>query len=334
MSGEDIPYQLRPNKFIDRQAFIDLLNRLIPAIGSDKYVYLSMGGRHLVDHNAVYRHVGITQLFSFDRSGNVVERQQFNRPIDTAICNEMSASNLPSQIDAISGTFPGATNCVVWLDYTDPNDRLAQIQELIEVAKRLQPGDIIRVTLNANLGTLDGPKGSVLWRDEGFPSPKEYRIAKLVSQIGSLVPTDLKGIGETEFPGVLCRCLALAYSKVEAENDKVSFIPVLLTTYRDGQRMVTATCFVVPRADARRRLTQLQSWPLLPSRWDNVTEIVAPDLSLREKLKIDEFLSSSAEVVLDKLGFLPASDRDKSIQAISSYQRLHRYYPSFHHVES
>ncbi|CAN7659232.1 hypothetical protein LJR090_001529 [Bosea sp. LjRoot90] len=334
MSGEDIPYQLRPNKFIDRQAFTDLLSRLVPSIGADKYVYLSMGGRHLVDHNAVYRQVGVTKLFSFDKNGTVVERQKFNRPIDSAICDEMPASNLPSIIDSISDKFPDTTNVIVWLDYTDPNSRLTQLQELIEVAKRLQPGDVIRITLNSSLGSLDGPKGSTFWKDNGFPSPKEYRLSKLSEQLDTFVPADLEGIGEDEFPSVLCRCVGLSFSKVEGESGGISFKPVLLTTYKDGQRMVTVTCLVVPRSGANANLHRLQSWPFLPANWSDVTYISAPDLSLREKLKIDENLSREPNIVLDNLGFLPGSSKDNSLKAISSYQRLHRYYPSFHHVDT
>lgn len=334
MSGEDIPYQLRPNKFIDRQIFMDLLARQVPDVGSDKYAYLSMGGKHLVDHNAIYRHVGVSRLFSFDQNGDIVERQKFNKPIDSAICEKMAASKLTGTIDSIGDVFPDTTNVIVWLDYTDPNERLAQLQELIEVAKRLQPGDILRITLNSNLGNIDGPKGSTLWKDEGYPSPQSFRISKLKDQLDTFVPEDIEGIGEDAFPAVLCRCISLAVSKVEAEINTISFKPVLLTTYRDGQRMVTATCLVVKREDADKELIRLRSWPLLPSGWEDVTQISAPDLSVREKLKIDEFLSRDAEEILGQLGFLPAKSKDKSIESILSYKSLHRYYPSFHHVVS
>lgn len=334
MSGEDIPYQLRPNKFIDRQAFIDLLCRMVPGVGADRYVYISMGGQHLVDHVAVYKHVGIARLFSFDINGQVVGRQKFNRPLDSAICDEMAASGLPGKIDAIGELFPGATNVVAWLDYTDPNDRLTQLQELVEVAKRLQAGDIVRITLNANLGTLDGLKGTAFWTDAGYRSLSEYRIAKLRETLGAFVPEDIKGIGEDDFPAILSRCIGLAFSKAEGENQKLSFRPILLTTYRDGQRMVTATCLTTVRADAGQEISLLRSWPLMPASWGDVTGISAPNLSLREKLKIDEFLSSAPEVILQNLGFLLANTKERSVEIISSYQRLHRYYPSFHHVDN
>ena len=334
MSGEDIPYQLRPNKFIDRQIFIDLLCRLVPAMGSNRYVYISMGGKHLVDHTAVYRHVGITKLFSFDLNGATVARQSVNKPIDSAVCQELSSGNLASAMDGILAGFEGATNVVVWLDYTNPHDRLTQLQELIEIAKRLQVGDIVRVTLNANLGSLDGPKGSGSWKSDGFGTPQEYRSARLKDQLGELVPVDVVSVGDDDFPSVLSRCIGMAFSQVESERSDVSFMPVLNTTYRDGQRMVTVTCIVRPRKNSDGGLPNLNSWNLIPGDWGQVTAIAAPDLSIREKLRIDEHLSLDVGVIAGKLGFDLGSSPERSLEVITSYKQLHRYYPSFHHVDT
>ncbi len=44
MNGAEIPYQLRPSKFIDRQIFMELLSRLIQVRGPENYIYISMGG--------------------------------------------------------------------------------------------------------------------------------------------------------------------------------------------------------------------------------------------------------------------------------------------------
>ena len=332
MSGEDVPYQLRPNKFIDRGLFMDLLSRLLPSLGTDKYVYVSMGGRHLIDHTAVYRQIGITNLFSFDLDDNVVLRQKFNRPIDSAVCEGMNSGKLPGKLDTIMAQFPDATNMVIWLDFTNPHDRLTQLQELVEVAKRLQPGDILRISINANLTTLE--EGSSKWKDLRFPGPGEYRAACLKRQLGDFVPATLDAIGESDFPSILSECVSLAFSKAEDVVRTNVFKPLLLTTYRDGQRMMTATCVVARSSERSSEVPGLGGWQFLPANWSDVLAINAPDLSLREKLKIDERLSKTAKVVLDHLGFLPAKNEAKSIEAIASYQKLHRYYPAFHHIEA
>lgn len=331
MRAEDLPYQLRPNKFIDRQVFIDALSRLVPGIGAERYVYISMGGKHLSDHSAVYRHLGVPFLYSFDIKEEVVRRQTFNRPVDHAICKEMASGNLPGQIDGILEKFETATNVIVWLDYTAPHARLTQLQEMIEVMKRLQGGDIFRITLNCNLGTL-GKTGS--WKDEGYSSPSEFWTARLQNELGDFVPTDLDPIKEDEFPVALARCIGVAAAKAEIECPDIRFKPVLVTTYRDGQRMLTATCVVVKNTEVENPISGLEAWPFLAKKWSDITEIEAPDLSLREKHKIDEHISKEALDILEAIGFLPAKDKEQSVKAIESYRRLHRYYPAFHHIQA
>lgn len=123
MSGQEIPYQLRPNKFIDRQLFIELLVRLIVPRGPEKYIYVSMGGRHLIDHHAVYNQLGIKAQYSFDRDANEVKRQQFNRPTGNTVCAELSSADLPLKLDEILRAFPSKRNLIVWLDYTGAERR-------------------------------------------------------------------------------------------------------------------------------------------------------------------------------------------------------------------
>ncbi len=334
MSGHNLPYRLRPNKFIDRSVFVDLLSRLVPAKGADKYIYISMGGNHLVDHNVVYRRVGIDSLFSFDFSERVVLRQEFNKPIDSAKCLEMDSGSLPGKIDEIATIFPHATNLVIWLDFTDPNERLSQLQQLAEVAKRVQPGDVLRITMNAKVETLDEGGSNSAWKDAGYPSPKAYRAERLRSQLGSFLPAEVDAVGEQDFPSVLCRCVELALSNAAGERDTpTDFAPVLLTTYRDGQRMMTATALCCD-AGKKGEIAGLEGWPFVPGDWGNVSKIVAPDLSIREKLKIDERLSASATDIAAWLGFDLEDTAEKSTEAIESYKRFHRYYPAFHHIEA
>src|SRR3954447_24813030 len=119
MSGEDIPYQLRPSKFIDRQMFVELLSRILHVRGPENYIYVSMGGRHLVDHYAVYKELGINAQFSFDENKDAVARQKFNRPTDATICVTMKSSALAAELDMIATRFPTRSNFIVWLDYTN-----------------------------------------------------------------------------------------------------------------------------------------------------------------------------------------------------------------------
>ncbi|RMA41804.1 O-methyltransferase [Rhodophyticola porphyridii] len=333
MSASTIPYRLRPNKFIDREIFVDLINHLVPQRGASEYVYISMGGMHLVDHSIVYRRTGIPNLYSFDHEEKTVRRQNFNRPLETVFCEQLGSDQLASKLDQIVSNFDNAANVVVWLDYTDPNQRLEQLQETAAVAMRLQPGDILRVTVNTHIPTLDENGDSGAWKAAGAESPGAYRCERLRAQIGEYLPTDLRAIAETGFPSAMLGSISVTLSKASRESGAgLNFQPVLLTSYKDGQRMTTATVIVDSedhpfRADSK-------TWRFMPKDWMDVLEISAPDLSLREKYRIDHEISKSSADINQSLGFPLSETENKSIAAIESYKMLRRYYPSFHHTEA
>lgn len=331
MKASDVPYQLRPNKFIDRELFLDLLNRLVHIKGVDKYVYISMGGRRLTDHSAIYRKIGINKLYSFDEDPEAVARQLINRPIDTTVCEEMSSKNLPGQLGAITKKFNGAKNRVVWLDYTNPNSRIDQLQEMQEVLLRLVPGDFLRITLNAANGREDWDE------DQGseFRSPEVSRAEHFRSLLGAFFPSTVKLMRADDLPGVLAQCIELAVSSVKLRVNKISFEPLLTTCYKDGARMMTCTIAVVEKGAAAEDLrSNLAGWKFKSEDWTDVKWINAPDFSIKEKLLMEQSLSENPEHAITKLGFQPAKTKIQAVAAIESFQEFHRYYPSFFHVDA
>ena len=330
MSGDDIPYQLRPNKFIDRQIFLELMSRLIAGRGPEKYVYVSMGGRHLVDHHAIYNKLGIQALFSFDIDANEVARQRFNTPTGKAVCIEMNSADLPAYIDTIFQKFPRKESLAIWLDYTSA-DRRSQFQEAVQTLVRLRHGDIFRITLNADLRTLGRANE---WKDKGANSPGEYRLEKLRAQISEYLPTDVTQILDAEFPTILARCLGLAAEAAQAQQPKLRFTPVLITSYSDGTRMLTMTC-TATEPDKRERFPgkHFRRWKFACRGWADLQMIYAPVLSSREQHRLDANVHRSAKQMLSSLKFLPAVDEASSLKALQSYKLFHRYYPSFRHID-
>jgi hypothetical protein len=329
MSGEDIPYQLRPNKFIDRQMFIELLARLIVPRGSEKYIYASMGGRHLVDHYAIYNQLGVDALFSFDKNSNEVARQKFNRPTGATICVELNSAALPAQIDTILSKFRRKQNLIVWLDYTTA-DRKSQLQEAVQTLIRLKHGDIFRVTLNANPQTL----GADDWKKMGAVGPAEYRAERLREQIAEYLPTDVTAITDLELPKILARCVGLATKAAEALQPSLQISPALITSYRDGARMLTATCAISEVGQSEKFPSHLfRRWKFASRGWDDIQSISAPLLSSKEQYRLDANMHRGAKRMLSGLKFLPAKDEAASLEALESYRSFHRYYPTFRHVE-
>lgn len=319
--GADIPYQLRPNKFIDRQVFLELLTKVTGAQRHGAYVYASMGGKHLIDQEAVYRKVGIENLFSFDSEEWVVDRQNKNRPHDMTICQVMTSGAFPSGVEDLLEAYQPATNFIAWLDYTRPRERLSQLQELSQLLQRCQPGDLVRITMNSEPRTLRGD-----WVHEGFAGPGEYRAHRLRSQLGAFFPSTVSSVSKDELQIILINAVELAAA--EAANVSAnSFVPVLLSSYADGQRMVTAAILTLD--DSNNLPPALVDWEFLPASWSDILDISAPDLSMKEKLFIDQCLGKAPDEIIEEVGFRPAEDLAEAGKAIASYKRLHRYYPTF-----
>jgi hypothetical protein len=320
-SGNDIPYQLRPNKFIDRQIFLDLLMQVCALKGPSNYLYISMGGKHLVDQEAVYRRIGIKNSFSFDNEEWVVQRQQKNTPHDKVICQALHSSALPGNIDLLMSVFDDTNNFIAWLDYTRPSERLSQFQEFSQLLQKCQSGDIARITVNSEPYGLGGG-----WDKERFESPGASRVAKLKDQLGSYFPAEVRTVEKDNVHEVLCKAIALVASEA-ASVTGLQYHPVLLTTYADGQRMVTATLIALNEAELPP--VGLNSWEFTPKHWHDIIDISAPDLSMREKMHIDKCLAKTPNDILEEIGFTIAEEPDDAVRAVVSYQRLHRYYPSF-----
>lgn len=329
MSADDIPYQLRPNKFIDRQLFIELLGRLIVPRGPEKYIYVSMGGRHLIDHHAVYNQLSIAAQYSFDCDANEVKRQLLNRPTGKTVCAELHSADLPRNLDAIFAHFPSKRNLIVWLDYTGA-ERRTQFQEALQTLVRLKDGDVFRITLNASAGLCDGDE----WKKAGAANPGEFRATRLREQIQEYMPAAITSISDTAIASTLARCLELLTRAAEAQQPNLCITPVLLTSYRDGQRMLTATCSISER-DSKNCFPSRAffRWKYSCEGWNDIREIYAPVLSTKERNRLDARLHSGTTKMLAALKFYPNKNHEKSLEALRSYREFHRFYPVFRSVE-
>jgi hypothetical protein len=329
VSGADIPYQLRPNKFIDRQLFIEMLSRLVAPRGLERYIYVSMGGRHLVDLHAMYNRLGIDALYSFDKDANEVTRQRFNRPTGRTICERMNSADLPGRLDEIAACFPRKTNFIVWLDYTGSNRR-SQFQEAVQTLLRLRHGDVFRITMNASANSVCDEEE---WKAAGAAGPNEFRAMRLREMIQEFLPTNITSVSSAAFPAVLVRCLELAVNLVEAQRVGVRIKPVLVTSYRDGTPMITAACAVTEDGNAESFPgPAFRRWKFACRGWDDIKAIYAPLLSSKEQTRLDVCLHLGPKRMLASLKFLVGKDSNASREALQSYRTFQRYYPAFRHV--
>src|SRR5436309_2152627 len=99
MSGTEVPYHLRVNKYIERQVFAEALGHIDHTFPLSAYAYVSMGGAYLEDFRMVHQAFGIRRLFSFDAEESVIARQRVNAPFDFIRCECAKSGEVIDNID-------------------------------------------------------------------------------------------------------------------------------------------------------------------------------------------------------------------------------------------
>lgn len=333
MSGASIPYHLRPHKSVDRRLFLDLLARFERWKPLAEYVYVSMGAYPLEDHKLVHRHLGVTRLIAFDLEKEIVDRQRFNKPIETCHCLQKKSGELISDLDVIltECSFSEPKGLIVWLDYTSPGQLGHQIREFEALLNKLRAGDLVRVTVNAQPNALlepPAPGASPLLVTE----KQEKQFKNLKSRIGEFLPSETSPDSMTQegLPLAISKSFGAAALKALPVTGGNVFCPLSIIRYADGEQMLSITGAIIPRGDKGAFLERLDldSWPFASTDWSSVHRLLVPALTIRERLFLEKGIMSKAPAdLVSELGFGAAADIPMD-EFLESYKSYYRFYPT------
>lgn len=323
MSASGLPYRLRPNKYVDRELFAELLSVAVARKGADSYAYISMGGPHLVDHHAVMRRAGLRKFVSIEEEPDVVPRQRFNAAAPDSICEAVESGELPSRIQGYLERL-GSERVIVWLDFTKPK-RMRQLREVEELATFMQTGDVLRVTLNADFKTAEEKRIAELSNQQKALPAETRRALILKKEVGKYLPGSMTNVKSGEIGRALVACVGRACEfGIERSSGGRAAVPLLLTEYSDTTRMVTAT--VLFSDDGYEDITTLRRWEHAASDWSHVERLTIPDLSSRERQALDVAELEGTPALADILGF------DFESEDVATYRKYRRFFPTFHPI--
>ncbi|MDY6992452.1 MAG: O-methyltransferase, partial [Pseudomonadota bacterium] len=241
MSGECIYYSLRPNKFVERYLFVELLQKSIRDFSSDDYVYVSLGGPQLEDHHLINCKLGIKNLLSLEKSHSIITRQEYNKRRADIKCNEIDASEFINNFSTHISCYSGK-KFIIWLDFSSPNERYEQLSELEALLKNYTFGDVVKITMNANARTLGIHK-------EGWSTDDLYRHRreKVQQQLGEYLPSlGVEKINKDTFPIILSQAIKNAALRGLDNTLNETVLPLGIFLYNDGNhQMITVTMIVI-----------------------------------------------------------------------------------------
>jgi len=321
-TGDHLPYQLRPNKAIERLLFVELLSRLDAALGiSNTYEYFGFGGPQMEDFRLLNEYFPKMRMLSIEREEHVLKRQRFNGPHTNVRCRLQKSADFVSK-------FSARGKSIVWLDYTIPAERPAQVAEFQNLLRRVKEYSVVKITLNAAVATLGGQPGSRKLQAE--------RLETFLKDFSACFPNGLDELAVTAniFPATLLQVLEFAAAEVLRDRADWRFQPLTSATYADGQKMLTLTGIVGKRANLANILHchKLITWEFLRGVWNDPIPIEVPELTLKEKIHVNQLLpkyEDDINFIHRKLGFFVDRDVNKSEEKLRNYVSFQKHYPHF-----
>jgi hypothetical protein len=328
MSGATLAYNLRRNKYVERQLFMELLSRFSRWQEIGSYLYIGFGGVYFEEFKLLHTRFSIKKMISLEREEWMLARQELNIPYGCITPFHGSSSDLVINIDtyrAIGET----TNLLIWLDYVTPSELPTQLSEVRSLISKLEHGDILKITFSLHTGWLNkGSSDNVLTN----------RLENLQSQLGSAYLAEgisINDVTNEGLPHVYLDALKRKLAEGLAENANLEFLPLGCYTYNDGTPMLTITGALIDRGvqAAFEDRVDLGKLDFASPKWE-IHQIEVPDMSLQERLEIDKKLNGkTAEEIAGELPFRFEKDADESLDLIRNYLKLYRFYPNYHRVQ-
>jgi hypothetical protein len=322
MSGRTIPYHLRQNKAVDRYAFVELLAKIDRFSAIYDYRYIGFGGHSLEEFKYIHDRFGLKDMTSIESDEEVLKRQKFNLPYSCIKLEQKSSGDFIND-------YENDKNAIIWLDYVSPKDLKHQIEEFKSLIQQSGISDIIKITLNANVSFLGEASGKT------SVEIQTTRIDKLRNILGDLFPSNEISpdmMSYKEFPKALSLILKNAATLALSNRRGIFFQPLTCFSYADGQQMMTLTGIILDEESIEDFFTKtsLKEWELKNTNWSTPCSINIPDLTIRERLKINQLLpDSTPEQIEAVLGF---KFDENSLEMIKIYAIFYRQSPYFSKV--
>lgn len=325
MSGGNVAYNLRPSKAVERNLFVDLLARIGRHSNISAYAYYSLGGPFLEDFKLVHAALRISNLTCIEENLEVVKRQRFNAPVAGMNFFEGSVNSF------LSGFFPEESS-VVWFDYASPRQIDQQLTEFSTLLRKLSPGDVCKLTLNANAATLaakqEGDSPEAAWARQ---------LAVFKARVPRYAPADIvdDDMRAARYPLILLKAIHRAIELARLPSNLV-VQPLSSAVYSDTHQMLTFTGIVLDSTEVETFMesTRLRSWPFGVLDWEKEpVRISVPDLSLRERLKLEALMPrTTSEQLKEELGYEIADDQEATKMLLESFVSCYRLLPQYSRV--
>ena len=309
-------YPLRPNKAVDRLAFMEAIRHLDKIGDLSDYTYYGMGGPHLEEFRLLYEFCPQIGMVSIEKDEEIYKRQRFHLPCGTLRleCAEFS--------DFLASYDPNDGKSVFWLDYTGLF--ASHFSEFAALLGKLAEKSMVKVSLRAEPRDYFDRSG-----EEQGSGGKGFR-----EEFGDVMPDASADppIDPRDFACLIQDMLQVVAERALPSAVPLKFLPVSSFYYTDGTWMLTLTGVIWPRERQEEVEKAFGDWRFANLTWKRPKRINVPSLSTKERLCLQEHLpcrKNAGSVLCSALGYLIDDDKRRSEYMLKQYADFHRYYPYF-----
>ncbi len=324
MGGQPF-YHLRPNKNIDRSLFLQTLIGLNRVYQMSEYRYVGFGSFLFDDFKVIHDALNIQNMISLEIDPIEYKRAEYNLPYKCISVQNMSST------DFLAGLLLNDDDhSIFWLDFVAPKELGLQIIDFASLLEKLNPGDIVRITLNAKPDCLELIKGE--------SQDNQQRLATLRSRVREeYLPPELTEdhMSTKMYPLTLLEILKIASMRTLADDppNRPNFLfPLFSCVYADGQQMLTFTGIILDSHEKEEEIRRaLIHYPHNTLVWDKPCYIEIPALTVREITELNKLLPNPdvQEKILDEFSFI---FNRRNLDVLNSYVSYYKYYPKFHQI--
>ena len=331
MSGGFVAYHQRLNKAVERHLFMEMLSSVNRYKPVSEYTYVGFGGAFLEDFKLIHERFGNQSMISIEGDPLILKRQRFNKPLSCITCLAKTSGDFIVNYDI-------EESAIVWLDYANPRQVNDQLREFQSLLSKMQPFDILKLTLNADPNALrDSHSVDEQGKLENADTRNQKRLVRLRDRIKAFLPEDIspEQTSQNGLPILLASAVEYASSQALRAHKGMEFLPLTILVYTDTHQMLTVTGILLPESGKSdfMKQTKIDKWGLWAENWATLHRINLPSLTIRERLFIDRLLHKYDEKRIHRrLGFLFTPDEDTSLESLKNYVRFYRQYSSFHRV--
>ena len=322
-SGGVVSYFARPNKAIDRAAFLAVVERVGRYRPLSVFDYFGLGGPFVEDCAMVARHFPFRSITSVEKDRKVIDRAKANCPNSRINILSADAFEFVEQHDFDAPS-------IFWLDYAAPNELGPQLRNFEALCQRLPLGSVAKITLNASPDTLDVNRPE---NGTGIQELFDGRVGQFMERAGNYCEDELQSDAFTRrgYARTLSGVVFTAARRATRYSTEILPVPLAAFRYADTkQQMLTVT---VALEDEQKQTefeqcTGLGEWPLRWNEGDEPMSILEPSLSLRERMELDRHLpDADVEDLSARLDYQIGNTERDHMAILESYRKFHDLMP-------